>query len=387
MEPVLYFYSTDGTTTFGPVTEDALRQLLRDQVIGPASFICPQGESEWKPVDLGRLRRIPPQTPRLPRYEPPPYVPTDKAKQREEELAQRIEEKFDEGPQPFLFRWGGMAFALAATILLGLMQEGTPNIVAGLIGGVLMAYLIPYIVGQSFKPAWRLRVRVIAMVGLLALTLLFRAFLAVPLMRAMQAASTGATAPGMPSDSARVAVPTAKASVSDDPDTLARMVRAAQPVQQEMIDKVKTSDEAEKACGNFDPATLATQSDLTALRNGLTKLRAAQSDVLSYFQNYDDRCRTAMSNGGFSADGVERFVASVHQSGRIDQAVAIWQLRIKLTDDHLARLDFLDKHWGNWQPKNGQLLFVNQSDLDNYNALTQALAIDIQRGNELQKIR
>ena len=180
-------------------------------------------------------------------------------------------------------------------------------------------------------------------------------------------------------------VPVAKpAPVIDDPALVARMTQAAQLVQQEMIDKVKASDAAEKACGSFDPAMLTTQDALSSLRDGITKLRGAQSDVLAYFQSFDDRCRTALGTGQFTADQIERFVAGVHRSGHIDQAVAFWQVRIKLTDDHLARLDFLDKHWGSWQSKDGQVLFANQADLDAYDALTRNLAADIQRGNDLQ---
>jgi hypothetical protein len=386
MEPVLYFYSIDGTATCGPVTEDALRLLFKDKVIGPGSFLCPLGESEWKPLDVAWLRRPPPQTLRLPRYEPPPYVPTDTAKLREEERVQQLEEVWDEGPYPGVFRWSGVAFASLATLILAAEQVGTQNIVAGLLAGVVFTALIPYLLALAFRQPWRLRVWAIAIVIFTGLTFAGQALYNNQPAPMADATPTPDTAPAkaatVPLAEARMEK--AKELANENANDVARMVKDAQPVQQEMIDKVKATDAAEKACGNFDPASLTTQADLKTLRAGIDRLRAAQADVLAYFQTYDDRCRTALANGGFSADGIERFVAGAHETGHIDQAVAIWQLRIKLTDDHLARLDFLDKHWGTWQPKDGKLLFTNQDDLDTYNALTQNLVADISHGNDLQ---
>ena len=81
-------------------------------------------------------------------------MPTNRAKEREDERLLKLEEKFDEGPDsPCFSKWGGIALATLVTAVLSLMQDGIQNIVAGLIGGLLVTGLLPYIVEQYAKTA------------------------------------------------------------------------------------------------------------------------------------------------------------------------------------------------------------------------------------------
>ncbi len=101
-------------------------------------------------------------------------------------------------------------------------------------------------------------------------------------------------------------------------------------VSQEIIDKVKTSADAEKACGSFDPATLNSLDDIAKLRAAISKLRGTQADVLSEFESYDEHCRAALANGNFSADSINEFVAGAHKGGHIDQVI------VHLADENQA---------------------------------------------------
>ncbi len=53
MEPLRFFYSTNGNDVAGPVTEDELRQLWKDHRLGAGSFVRGAGESAWTPLGPG----------------------------------------------------------------------------------------------------------------------------------------------------------------------------------------------------------------------------------------------------------------------------------------------------------------------------------------------
>ena len=59
-------------------------------------------------------------------------------------------------------------------------------------------------------------------------------------------------------------------------------------------------------------------------------------------------------------------------------------MKIKISNDHLARLDFLEKRWGSWNSKDGKLLFSDKDGLDTYNALTRNIQTDFKEGTALQ---
>jgi len=170
----------------------------------------------------------------------------------------------------------------------------------------------------------------------------------------------------------------------DDSES-SRLMRAAVVISQEILEKVKISTAAEQACGSFDPATLNSLADIYTLRTAISKLRDTQTDVLNEFQNYDDRCRAVLIREHLSVDEINQAIAGARKGEHVEEAINAWQLKIKLSDDHLSRLDFLEKSWGSWNSKDGKLLFSDKDSMDAYNALTLDLQNDVKQLGDLQK--
>jgi hypothetical protein len=176
-----------------------------------------------------------------------------------------------------------------------------------------------------------------------------------------------------------------KEQADQDHSQASRLMRAAVVVSQEIVEKINASVAAENACGSFDPATLNSLADVNNLRTAVTKLRATQADVLSEFESYDDLLRDALAKDNVSAYTINQAIAGARKGGHVDEAIAAWQLKIKLSDDHLSRLDFLEKSWGSWNSKDGKLLFSDKDSRDAYNNLTINLQNDVKDIGDLQK--
>jgi hypothetical protein len=396
MEQARFFYSTDGSDAHGPVTEDELRVLVRDRTVGMSSFLYRDGETTWRPFDPDAFQP-PIPVPRLPRYEPPPYVPTIHAKARAEALAEELVAKKDEGPFPTLFLGGCLAVSAGAIAVLTYLQGQFFGYATSFTAALLFVGFLPFGLSRLFPRAWKLRVWAVGLVVLATFTILGQ--LHMSRVRHLEAtlqaiddgvkddarkqiAAKGFYSGNIPQEEANLQK--IRDAAGQDDSQMARMMRAASGVTQALVDKIKASQTAEQACGSFDPATLQNLVDLNTLRENMGKLRVTQVDVLTFLQNYDDHCRAAMATGGFGDADIEQVIAGAHKGGHIDQAVAMWQFKIKLTDDHLARLDFLDKHWGSWQAQDGKLIFNSEETLTGYNGLTQNLANDIKSGRDLQ---
>ena len=176
-----------------------------------------------------------------------------------------------------------------------------------------------------------------------------------------------------------------KGQADQDDSEASRLMRAAMVISQDILEKIKVSTAAEQACGSFDPATLNSLADIYTLRTSITKLRDAQTDVLDEFKNYDDRCRAALIKEHLSVDAVNQAIIGARKGAHVDEAIAAWQLKIKLSEDHLSRLEFLEKSWGSWNSKDGKLLFSDKDSRDAYNALTLDLQNDVKQLGDIQK--
>jgi hypothetical protein len=397
MEPELYFYSTDGHDAFGPVTEDALRRLVRDKVLSAASFLCRQGETEWKPIDLPALLR-PSTALRLPAYDPPPYVPTVKAKARVEEQVEQIEAVWDEGPYPQILKWGCGVGGIGAAVILTILHPGD-YISASFLAALVFTALLPFLISRPFPRAWRLRVLAVGILVLSSLTIVGQ--IRHRKMQRLETSIRNMEATTRENARREIAqkgyysgdVSQEKADLQkiadqtrQDDSGEARMTQAAVGVTQALLQKIEAANAAEKACGSFDPSQLGSLVDLNNLKESIGMLRTTQQGVVTFLSNYDDHCRAALASGGFEGAAVDQFIAGAHKSGQVDAALGIWKIKIKLSDDHVARLDFLDKHWGSWSARDGKIYFSTQADLDAYNALTRALVDDLQQGRDLQKM-
>jgi len=168
MEQQLFFYSKDGTDSHGPVTEEELRALIVDKVIGSDSYFCREGETEWRPLDPDVFVR-PPGTTRLPPYEPPPYVPPPDARERDSERVAQLQEGWEEpGPYPALFTLICWLLAIAATVVLQKVVRHNDDGFIGYVGVICIVGALPYFISRLFKPAWRRRACLLVMVLFIA---------------------------------------------------------------------------------------------------------------------------------------------------------------------------------------------------------------------------
>jgi hypothetical protein len=388
-----FFYSTDGTDGHGPVTREALRVLHQNKVIGSRSFLCREGEKEWKPFHPETDLRSPSGRPQP--FEPPPYVPTPEAQERMQvpDLSD-----FDDGPFPrtftvifwLLFFFGGyfvMKGAVAADIV-------PPTWLASLVVRIFIAS-IPALIAELFKRPYRHIVRGIVLVILLSVTLyaLQRENEALLLEQeaitneqlkeqARQELAEKAYSPG---DSQKVEqnIQTIRNETTGNSEG-ARLTRDILDVDNSLMGKVTATQQLEKVC-RFDPITITDLDDLGQRRDALRKLRDAQSEVLTFLHFYDSHCREAIAHDDFPPSVVEKTVADARKASHVEFLVKLWQINIKVSDDHIARLDFLEKNWGLWKVKDGKLVFEEKDSAVTYDTLVAALQNDAEKIGAIQK--
>lgn len=167
-----------------------------------------------------------------------------------------------------------------------------------------------------------------------------------------------------------------------DPAAVARDV---QKVNDALAEKVKASAAAEAACPNFNPATITTHENVAQRQAAITAWQTMQNEVLTYLQGYDDHVRDALAHENLNQKDLDDAVADARKKAQVDQLVALWQLKIKLSSDHLARLLYLDKVWDHWSGKTGKLVFDNQAVLDDYTKFLTALQEDVKGIADIQK--
>jgi hypothetical protein len=403
MTPPRFFYSTDGTDAHGPVTEDELRQLVHNRVLGPASFLCPEGQTAWQPINPELLRSASPPIlapPPPPPFSPPPYVHTAESIARAEALSQNEWE--EESSTPAILKAIGWIVALIGSILLALLGGPGPNPdlaisyrLGGFTAGLLISALLPFLISLAFKDPIRAIVR-LAGISILALLMIvgklsrpnsrFEATAHALDEKVQAEAQKEIAAKGYFDGSTQEAeqnLQVLRDQATGDSQT-ARIARDMLDLTHNLLALVKTSDDAEKACV-FDPGTITSLDDITQRRTSINKLRDAQAEVVTFLQDYDSHCRDALAHDNFDASVVSATIAGARKGSHVDLLVTLWQDKIKLSDDHLSRLDFLQKNWGKWEAKDGKLLFQDDTTLAAYNVYVQTLKSDVKEMGEMQK--
>ncbi len=77
--------------------------------------------------------------------------------------------------------------------------------------------------------------------------------------------------------------------------------------------------------------------------------------------------------------------SGAHQAAHVDQLLALWQAKVKLSDDYIAQLAFLQKNWGRWQASNGVVVFSDDGFQPDYDSLADTIQNDIDSIRDAQR--
>jgi hypothetical protein len=174
-----------------------------------------------------------------------------------------------------------------------------------------------------------------------------------------------------------------KSQLTDDSER-SRIGRAILAVTTGLLDKVKASDAVQKTC-KFTLDAVKSADDLAARGRSISQLHDTQADVIRFLQNYDQQCRDALNSDNVAAATQDEVIASAHQGAHVDLLVALWQEKMKLSDDYVARFDFLRKNWGGWEFKAGDVIFKEDAKATAYDTLVQAVQDDIAKIHDTQR--
>jgi hypothetical protein len=155
-------------------------------------------------------------------------------------------------------------------------------------------------------------------------------------------------------------------------------------VNQDMDKLSKAEHEAQAIAGNFDPKTIQSSQDISTRRAAITKVRDARSDEVTYFENFDKHCRDALAKDQFNPEMVAKTIATTSQTAHIDYVLTRCRIKVKISDDMISILNFLNKNWGEWSAKDGKMIFEDEASVTNYKALAKSLNDDITEANDLK---
>jgi hypothetical protein len=256
------------------------------------------------------------------------------------------------------------------------------NMFGGFFACLLIIGVPAYLISLPFTNLTRYIVRLIGMLGVTGIVIAYElrpatlpasSTVASTQDNTKQASAEGNAAANSAPATPPAPTPDAQASANSLSDQSRRDLNA---VTSQFAAIIKASNEAESAC-NVDISTIESTDDIARRRDALMKLRAAQLEVIVYLQNFDNHCREALAPDTFPSDFVTNLIAVEHKSGKIDLLITLWQAKMKLTDDHVARFEYLAKSYGAWNVKDGKAVFTDTDALAAYNILQEALQNDV----------
>ena len=184
-------------------------------------------------------------------------------------------------------------------------------------------------------------------------------------------------------DQAEKNIENLKGQLTDNSER-SRIGRAILTVTADLLAKVKTSDTVEKSC-KFTLDAVKNSDDLAQRSKALKQLHAAQNEVITFLQDYDRHCHEALASDNIAPSTQDEVTASARKGAHVDLLVLLWQNKLKLSDDYVARFDFLRKNWGDWQIKDGDVIFAEEGKTTSYDALVQAVQDDIAKIHDTQR--
>ena len=303
----------------------------------------------------------------------------------------------EHGPAPAILNWTCWIVlvigAIALHVVMHTLRPSSSNsaidyftgLIGGLVGCLLVIGVLPFLISLPFKNVTRYLVRLIGILAITGLTIVRQFYPATPTPetsatqdKTTQVAAESNSAANPPvanaAPQADTAPPASEARASNSLSEKATHDLAT--VTSQFVAIVNASSEAESEC-NVDVSTIESTDDIARRRDSLMKLRAQELEAIVYLQNFDAHCREALAFDTFPSDFIDNVLVAERKAGKVDLLIALWQAKMKLTNDHVARLDYLGKTYGAWNVKGGKVVFTDADDLTAYNNLLQSLENDL----------
>jgi hypothetical protein len=282
---------------------------------------------------------------------------------------------------------GAVISALFAPLPPGDSNNGLSYRIGGFVGALAVIVLIPYLLAWMAKGMTRivLRAGLILAVALLVVAAQLGRSVVTPVSEAQamsdqqkhEAQKEIAKKGYYTADPAQAErnIQKLKGQLTDDSET-SRIGRDVLAVTTALLAKVKASDAVERTC-KFTLDGITSADDFTGRIGAISLLRAAQNDVVSFLQGYDQHCRDTLTADHIAPATQNEVIAGARKGAHIDLLITLWQEKMKLSDDHIARFVFLQKNWGGWQVSSGQVIFNDDAQATSYDLLVDAIQDDV----------
>jgi len=157
--------------------------------------------------------------------------------------------------------------------------------------------------------------------------------------------------------------------------TFAVVVRIVNPIQQDGAAYLGRVGEL-SAAKTFDFSTIGKKEQIAERREKLDELLDSNAQLLQRLNRINEDVEKEIGLSGLSSRQRSEFLAGFNKGfGRmVGPSRAIRTLDAIVWSKLKDQLKLLEDHWGEWESKDGQILWSNDSVLETYNRLAQEIA-------------
>lgn len=154
--------------------------------------------------------------------------------------------------------------------------------------------------------------------------------------------------------------------------TFAVVVRIVNPIQQDGAAYLGRVGELSSAA-TFDFSTITKKEDIAARREKLDELLTSNAQLLQRLNRITEDVEKELALSNLSTRQRNEFMAGFNKGfGRmVGPSRAIRTLDAIVWGKLKEQLKLLEDHWGEWETKDGQILWSNDAVLETYNKLAQ----------------
>ena len=168
----------------------------------------------------------------------------------------------------------------------------------------------------------------------------------------------------------------------------AKGMRAAQHLMGAMQSFVANYEKAYSAFGSkggVEPGSFKSDADIDERLVLLKAFSSANDEFMGFLKGVDGRFRTELAKENVSAKTADEMAKGFYHGGNIDKLIAI-----RGTDQDLCAtmdkyLQLLKREWGNWETKDGAVVFKHTGVVQEFNGYAKRIQEVANRQMELQQ--